>query len=73
MWQEIAIICIAIAVVIYLGYKTYRIFIRPKDNNPCKGCCGCSLKNQVQKNRVKRIPDRTEDSCLEITVRYCDK
>lgn len=52
MWQEIAIIGIAIGVVIFLGYKIYRTLIRPKDTNPCKGCCGCSLKNQVRKNRT---------------------
>lgn len=54
MWQEIAIIGVAIAVISYVGYKIYRLFIRPKRDNPCEGCCGCSLKNQRPVGKDKK-------------------
>lgn len=49
MWQEIAIIIVGIAALVYVGVKVYRFITRPKDSSPCSGCSGCSLKNQVEK------------------------
>jgi len=46
MWQEIAIIIIAIAVVGYTGYKVIVLFKKPI--SPCDKCDGCPLKEQVK-------------------------
>ena len=44
MWQEIAIIIIAIVVVAYIGYKIVVLFKKPV--SPCDKCVGCPLKEQ---------------------------
>ena len=49
MWQEIAIIIIGILTVLYVGWKIYKMLTTPKDqDNPCSGCSGCSLKDQIK-------------------------
>lgn len=54
MWQEIAIILIGIIIVLYLGRKIYRFIVHPsKGENPCAGCCGCSLKQEVKKKCIR--------------------
>lgn len=52
MWQEIAIIIIGIAVAIYIVWKIYKNFTRKRNpDNPCCGCNGCDLKNQIKDRR----------------------
>lgn len=48
MWQEVAVGIIGIIILIFLGWKIYRIFINPIKTNdhPCSKCCGCTLKKQ---------------------------
>lgn len=47
MWQEIVIILIGIATLVYIGWKIYRSIAKTrKSNDPCCGCSGCSLKNK---------------------------
>ncbi len=48
MWQEIAIIVIGIGVIVYIGLKIYRFITRPQDSNPCAGCPGCALKDEIK-------------------------
>lgn len=48
MWQEIVIILIGIATVVYIGWKIYRSITKArKSNDPCCGCSGCSLKKNL--------------------------
>jgi hypothetical protein len=47
MAQEIAVIIILAAVVIYVGYKIYRLS-RDRGKSPCDDCEGCALKNQLK-------------------------
>jgi hypothetical protein len=56
MWQDMAIIAIAIVVAGYLGYKIYCFFFT-KPSSPCDDCAGCSLKEQL-KNKKTECPDR---------------
>ena len=52
MWQEIAIILIGIIIITYLGRKIYRFIVHPaKGQNSCSGCCGCTLKQEVNKKK----------------------
>lgn len=52
MWQEIAIIIIGITVAVYTIWKVYKNFTRKRNpDNPCCGCSGCDLKNQVKDRR----------------------
>lgn len=53
MWQEIAIILIGIAVIGSIGYKIYRLLATPKKDNPCIGCSGCALKNEMEIKKKK--------------------
>ncbi|MCD7850939.1 MAG: FeoB-associated Cys-rich membrane protein [Parabacteroides sp.] len=51
MWQEIAIIIIALTVLFYIGRKIYKFLTHPsKAGDPCCGCTGCSLKDIKKKN-----------------------
>lgn len=49
MWQEIAIIIVGFCVIGYVGYKIYHFFTRPKQDNLCAGCPGCSLSREMDK------------------------
>lgn len=50
MWQEVAIVLIGIITALYLGLKIYHFIVHSsKANNPCAGCCGCSLNENVKK------------------------
>lgn len=52
MWQEIAIIIIGIATVLYIGFKLYKTFTRPpKASNPCCGCDGCAIKKDANRRK----------------------
>jgi hypothetical protein len=53
MWQDIAIITIAIVVIGYLGHRIYVFFTKPV--SPCDNCVGCSLKEQL-KNKKTECP-----------------
>lgn len=55
MWQEIAVIIIALIVVLSIGRKIYAFFKQPNTiaNNPCHGCTGCSLKEESEKRGHK--------------------
>jgi len=54
MWQEIAIIIIDIATVLYIGFKLYKTFMHPpKSSDPCCGCSGCALK-EIKKDVNRR-------------------
>lgn len=49
MWQEIGILIIGILTVAYVGWKLYKTITTPRDSeNPCSGCSGCALKNQIK-------------------------
>lgn len=52
MWQEIAVICIGICTIGYVGRKLYRLLTRP-GNDPCAGCNGCALKKEMGKQPRK--------------------
>ncbi|RHJ95231.1 FeoB-associated Cys-rich membrane protein [Bacteroides sp. AM07-16] len=53
MWQEIAIIIIGIAIIVYVSLKCYKSFTTKRNpNNPCCGCNGCSLKEEVKKKEI---------------------
>lgn len=57
MWQEIAIIIIALIVIIFIGRKLYNFLSHPPAaNNPCCGCTGCALKEVKKKNEVHKCP-----------------
>lgn len=57
MWQEIAIIIIGIAVAGYVLWKIYKFVTTPRDtNNPCGGCSGCALKDQIKEK--KQCPEK---------------
>lgn len=53
MWQEIAIIFVGLFIILYVGFKCYRMLTHP--TNPCHGCSGCSLKEikNKQQNQCK--------------------
>lgn len=52
MWQNIAIIIIGILVAVYACWKIYQTFTFSKNNrNPCNGCCGCSMKDQIENKK----------------------
>ncbi|MDH6534201.1 FeoB-associated Cys-rich membrane protein [Parabacteroides sp. 52] len=48
MWQEIATGIVALLVILYVGYKLYKTITAPATHNPCIGCPGCSLMNEVK-------------------------
>lgn len=57
MWQEIAIIIIALTVLFYIGRKIYKFLTHPpKAGDPCCGCTECSLKDIKKKNEVHNCP-----------------
>lgn len=61
--QEFAIIIIGILTIGYVGWKIYRFLTRPDMSNPCAGCRGCSLKEEMKKAKHKNTcPDK--DSLL---------
>jgi hypothetical protein len=62
MVQEIAVVIILAAVVIYAGYKVYRL-MKGKEKSPCDGCEGCALKKQL-KGAAFDCKDRKEKDCL---------
>lgn len=48
MFQEIAVILIGIGVIVYVGWKIYTFFTTPRlPGNPCSGCKGCALQNEL--------------------------
>ena len=49
MWQEVAISIIAIAVLLYVGRRLYRMVKRPKGMGCGCGCEGCLMKNGKEK------------------------
>ena len=51
MWQEIAIIIIALGVVVYVGFKIHHAITAPKGSNPCIGCPGCGLMTDGEKEK----------------------
>lgn len=59
MWQEIAIIIIALGVIIHIGGKIYRALTAPKPSNPCAGCAGCTLMDEIQKNKTEKTSKKT--------------
>ncbi|MDH6306219.1 hypothetical protein M2459_002933 [Parabacteroides sp. PF5-5] len=49
MWQYIAIAIVGTMAVGYTLYSIYRMVKRiRKNNNPCAGCSGCVLKDQIK-------------------------
>ncbi len=56
MWQEIAVIGIGIATLLYVGWKVYTFFtIQKHSSNPhCGGCTGCSMHNERVKHGSRR-------------------
>lgn len=56
MWQEIAVIGIGIATLLYVGWKVYTFFtIQKHSSNPhCGGCTGCSMHNERGKHGSRR-------------------
>ena len=57
MWQEIIIGIIAIAALLYVGRRLYRMVKRPKGMGcgcGCEGCRGCSI---VEGNLNKHFPN----------------
>ena len=50
MWQEIAIVLIAISVAIFVGYKVILFFKKPV--TPCDKCAGCPLKEQMMGKKL---------------------
>lgn len=56
MWQIIIVIVVGICTVIYVGYRIYRLITDIRhDDNPCAGCSGCVLKDQI--NNKKDCPE----------------
>ncbi|MBP3519467.1 MAG: FeoB-associated Cys-rich membrane protein [Parabacteroides sp.] len=48
MWQEIAVLIIGLIVILYIGWKLYRLLAHPTGtDNPCHGCPGCALKDKA--------------------------
>ncbi|OAV72950.1 hypothetical protein Barb6_00672 [Bacteroidales bacterium Barb6] len=47
MWQEIAIILVAVGLAAWIAYKIYTAFTRPKSGNSCAGCSGCAQKRKI--------------------------
>lgn len=53
MWQEIAIILIGIITIAYVGMKFYKSLTTKRNlENPCCGCKGCSLKEEIMKKSM---------------------
>ncbi len=50
--MDLQLIIVYIIIAIAIGYAVYSIvkFIRKKDD-PCAGCTGCDLQEQIRKNR----------------------
>lgn len=49
MWQEIIVGIIAIAALLYVGRRLYRMVKRPKGMGCGCGCEGCLMKNGKEK------------------------
>ncbi|MBQ4161886.1 MAG: FeoB-associated Cys-rich membrane protein [Parabacteroides sp.] len=55
MWQEIAIIIVGLLVILYVGFKFYNLFTKSKyPSDPCAGCTGCTLKEQLKNKKSPR-------------------
>ena len=55
MWQEIIVGIIAIAALLYVGRRLYRMVKRPKGMGcGCEGCRGCSI---TEGNLNKHFPN----------------
>ncbi|MEG1543359.1 MAG: FeoB-associated Cys-rich membrane protein [Tannerellaceae bacterium] len=55
MWQEIAVFGILLAALAFIGLKIYRSLTTPKDpDNPCIGCTGCKLREEMMNKNKKK-------------------
>lgn len=61
--QEVIVIIIGILTVGYIGWKVYRFLTRPDTANPCAGCPGCALKDEMKAKIKDTCPDK--DSLLK--------
>ncbi|MDR1161132.1 MAG: FeoB-associated Cys-rich membrane protein [Tannerellaceae bacterium] len=51
-WQLVVVVIIGIATTVYVGYQVYRLIVMiRRDNNPCGGCSGCALKDQIDNRK----------------------
>jgi len=56
MWQVVVVVIIGIGTAVYIGYRIYRLITAVRqDSNPCAGCSGCVLKDQI--NNKKDCPE----------------
>ena len=53
--QEIIVILIGIAILVYIGWKIYVLFFakRKPTNDRCAGCAGCAAMQRGEKEREK--------------------
>ncbi|MDF9829863.1 FeoB-associated Cys-rich membrane protein [Parabacteroides sp. PF5-6] len=47
-FQEVAILIIGVLTIGYVGWKVYRFLTRPDTADPCAGCAGCALKEELK-------------------------
>jgi hypothetical protein len=60
MAQEITVIVILAAVIIYVGFITYNS-LKGRRKSPCDDCDGCALKEQLKGTKIN-CKDR-KDRC----------
>ncbi|MDR3266974.1 MAG: FeoB-associated Cys-rich membrane protein [Tannerella sp.] len=61
MAQEITVIIILAAVIIYVGFKIYNS-LKGRGKSPCDDCEGCALKEQLKGSKFD-CKDRKERNC----------
>ncbi len=47
MWQTVIVAIIGVAVLGLVGYRIYEVIMKPPAN-PCDGCPGCALKDNLK-------------------------
>lgn len=63
MWQNIAVIIIGVGTIVFIGRKIYYMLTIPKDPaNPCCGCSGCALKDNIETINKRK---KNKKSCPE--------